>query len=161
MAQTLRQLTQPRRPWRRLPGFLHQHAQWLAVSMLALSFFGLLTFLAASVSRGATEPTAMLSWDYRQALVSGVFSCLPGEMFELQLTLSQSPGGVEGIGFLSAPCHGGVQRWTGEVMALAGANFFQGPARACTVGTLYQANSVMDTRQWCRDILLLSHEGGE
>ena len=161
MVRTGRLVTRSRTSSARLLSFLRQHVEGLAVSMLSLGFFGLLMLLASSVSRGATEPTAMLSWDSHQAFISGPIACMPGESFDLQVTLTQGSSSTEGSGSLSAPCQGGVQRWTVKVMALAGASFAPGPARACTVGTLYQANSVMDTRQWCRDIALLGHEGSE
>ena len=161
MAQTVKGITRPKTSSARLLSFLHQHAQWLAVSMLALSFFGLVMLLAASVSRGATEPTAMLSWDSRQAFISGPFSCLPSETFDLQVTLSQSSSGTEGSGLLSSPCMGGVQRWTAAVTAVAGTSFLPAPARACTAATIHQEGRAIAEMQWCRDIILHHQEGSE
>ena len=165
MVRTVKRVTRSRqiwgRSWGRLLGFLRQHAEGLAVSILSLGFFGLLMLLAATVSRSATEPTAMLSWDSRQAFISGPFSCLPSESFELQVTVSQHSSGIEGSGLLSSPCMGGVQRWTAAVTAAAGTSFLPGPARACTAATIHHEGRTIGETQWCRDIILHHQEGSE
>lgn len=144
---------------RRFLSFLREHGEELVAPLAFLGLFCLLMFLVALMSRNTIEPVGSLSWDGRQAFISGPIGCALEESFELRIIIAQQ--GAESSGSYSGRCLGGIQRWTVAVSALAGTRFMPGPARVCTVGALRQQGSVIDMRQWCRDIALLDDETNE
>lgn len=160
MVRVPRLVTRSRRSWH-LANLSQERREALALFVLSLGFFSMLIFLTFIVSRGALELTASVSFDSRQAFVSGAMACLPGERFVLQMDLMQDVSSTQGSGFLAEVCLGGIQRWTIPITALAGASFAPGVAHACTIGTLYQENSIIDSRQWCQNVVLLRQEGSE
>jgi hypothetical protein len=88
----------------------------------------------------------------RLVFARGFIACDPGEVFVVDVTLTQDE--ASGSGRTAGRCSGETQVWTAIVVTRSG-EFVEGPAEACAQATTRRAG-VTDTFEWCGSPTLAS-----
>jgi hypothetical protein len=126
----------------------------LLVSVLVVVLFGAPSSTVANMHSNTIDPAAVLGPQGRQADVTVLLSCDPGEWLTVRLTVTQEDTNSLAEGHTFEICTGPVQRLKTRVYAGYATALGEGDADACALAVTWQGGKVTDTRQWCKAVVL-------
>ena len=101
------------------------------------------------------DPTAVVTDDGRQLIVTGPIGCTSGERAFLHVTVTQRTTGAIAEGDTRVVCSGQSQQWEIHAAAQGDETFEEGAATAVALGRTTARRVTSDAHQWLVEVTLV------
>ena len=102
------------------------------------------------------DPTAIVSGNGRQIVVSGPISITAGEKSDLRVTITQRSTGAVAEGSARLVGTGNLEHWELTAEAIGDETFDPGPATAVAIARSTERGAATDAHQWLVNITLVA-----
>jgi hypothetical protein len=116
----------------------------------------LLSALAtARIVKNTVNPTATLTDNGRQIVVTGPISCTGDQPVAMKVTVTQRSTGAVATGIGRIDCSTGEQQWEIRAVTAGDATFVEGAATAVAFARASDGRTTDDAHQWLVEITLV------